>query len=213
MRTIQYWSRSWNVSHNNFRAILYLLPFLLVGCSALPEKIQQTEVVAWEVRQQQLDALQEWSVDGRVAFRSGLDGGQSGFLWQHTAKSQQFDITGALGVGAFSLKTSMSGVVLTTGDGNTYRGEDPEQLLFEISGWRFPVEEARYWVRGLPAPHSRALPLVLDKKNRLQLMVQSGWSVEVIRYQIVGGLELPAFVAMERGDVRVKLRLTNWKIG
>ncbi|MBC8520187.1 MAG: outer membrane lipoprotein LolB [Gammaproteobacteria bacterium] len=179
----------------------------------MPERIQPVEVVAWEVRQQQLATLQEWSVDGRVAFRSGLDGGQSGFSWQHTAQSQRFDLTGILGAGSFSLKSGLSGVELTTGDGEIYRGEDPERLLFEISGWRFPVKEASYWVRGLPDPQFSALPMVLDKKNRLQLMAQSGWSVEIIRYQYVGELELPALVAMERGDVRVKLRLTNWKIG
>jgi len=55
--------------------------------------------------------------------------------------------------------------------------------------------------------------MVLDENNRLQLMVQSGWSVEVRRYQRVGELELPALVVIERGDMRVKLRLTNWQIG
>jgi len=197
-----------------FSILLYgVLTLLIAGCSVAPERQQEVAVVDWNIRQQQLYAIQTWSVDGRVAFRSGLDGGQSGFLWQHTPVSQQLDLTGVLSAGAFSLRIEPAGVELTTGEGGVYKGNDPEQLLFEVSGWMFPVEEASYWVKGLPDPNSRALPMVLDENNRLQLMVQSGWSVEVRRYQRVGELELPALVVIERGDMRVKLRLTNWQIG
>ncbi len=193
--------------------ILCGLLLLLSGCSTLPRQAEDIgQTVGWELRQQQLNEITEWSVEGRAAFRVSQDGGQSSFRWNHAPSSQQFTLAGVLGMGALELKSGPSRVRLITGTGEVIDGEDAEQLLFQATGWLFPVDEAGYWIRGIPAPTGRADSMVLDQKNRLQSLSQSGWNMRVRRYQSVDGVELPALVVMERDDVRVKLSLVRWRV-
>lgn len=189
---------------------------LLAGCStvSVPEMPEVAPAPGgWELRQQQLGAIREWRVEGRAAFRTGDEGGQSSFVWEYSPASQQFRLSGLLGLGALVLEDGKSGSRLTTDSGEIREGGSPEQLLQQTTGWSFPVKEAGYWIRGIPAPVGAPNSMVLDPQNRLHYLDQSGWSLEIRRYQQVGEIKLPAMVVMERGDIRVKLVLSRWVMG
>ncbi len=189
---------------------------LLGGCSTLTVS-EQPEIspaaTGWALRKQQLSAIQEWRVEGRAAFRVGREGGQSGFVWEHTPASRQFSLSGLLGLGSLVLEDGGSGARLTTDSGEIREGRSPEQLLQQTTGWSFPVREAGYWIRGIPAPMGAPESMVLDTQNRLHYLNQSGWSLEIRRYQQVGEIELPAMVVMEQGEIRVKMVLSRWGMG
>lgn len=186
---------------------------LLSGCATVQqsEEIRVPPEINWEIRQQQLAAMEQWGVEGRAAFRSETEGGQSGFRWRLSPDEQEFHLNGVLGAGALSLRSGPAGVVLEQG-GERYRGRDPQNLLLQISGFHFPVDEARYWVLGIPAPDQPVSGIELDDRSRLQWLNQSGWSIEIRRYQQVGALELPALLVMRQGEIQVKLRLTQWML-
>ncbi len=186
---------------------------LLGGCStvSVPDLPESTSVAgSWELREQQLSAIQEWRVEGRAAFRAGKEGGQSSFVWDYSPASRKFRLSGLLGLGSLILEDGASGSRLTTDSGEIREGDTPEQLLQQATGWSFPVREAGYWIRGIPVPTEAPNSMVLDPQNRLHYLDQSGWSLEIRRYQRVDGVDLPAMVVMERGDVRVKLVLSRW---
>ncbi|MBT3308793.1 MAG: outer membrane lipoprotein LolB [Gammaproteobacteria bacterium] len=195
------------------RLSIVVAVWLLVGCSmAPPHSTTAALQLDWETRKAQLQQLQQWQVDGRVALRMGKEGGQSGFSWKHkSALQQQFNLSGLLGAGAVELLVGGAGAQLTTA-GESYRGDRASQLLFEVTGWKIPVEAAQYWIKGLPDPTLELESLVLDEANRLQQLQQAGWRIEIRRYQQLNQMELPAFVVMEQGDVRLKLRLNRWRL-
>ena len=188
-----------------------LAAVLFSGCAVMqqPEMAQVQSEVSWEDRQQQLGALKRWIVEGRAAFRTEKEGGQSGFRWLFSPNEQAFHLHGVLGAGALTLRSGPEGAVVKQGQ-LTYRGRDPQLLLLQISGFHFPVDEARYWILGMPAPGQPVSRLILDDRARLQRLNQSGWSLEIKRYQQVGMLELPALMVMRQGDIQVKLRLAQW---
>lgn len=184
----------------------------LGGCSVAPERpAVSSQPQDWESRKAQLEALQRWRVEGRVALKMGQEGGQSGFSWRQGAVQQQFNLSGLLGAGAVELSTTSEGAQLSTA-GEHYRGARASDLLLSVTGWQIPVEQAQYWIRGVPAPQSEVQSLLLDGRDRLKQLQQAGWSIEVRRYQSVDGVELPAFVVLEQGAVRLKLRLTAWEL-
>ncbi len=191
---------------------LSILFLLVAGCSVTPNPIQTPQnSSSWIERKQQLQTLLVWQVEGRIALRMGSEGGQSGFVWRQGPQQMEFDLSGLLGAGATHLSAGSNGVLLETG-GEQYRGEHASQLLQRVTGWQIPVEAAQYWIKGLPAPDFEPQVMVLDGANRLQQLQQLGWKIEVRRYQRVDGVELPAFVVLEQGDVRLKLKLNRWNI-
>ncbi len=191
--------------------LLWVGVLLIVGCSVVPQQpVSSSTVVSWEARKSDLEQFQQWRVEGRVALRMGRDGGQSSFVWKQSPEQQQFDLAGLLGAGAVRLQSSAEGVVLES-DGERYHGSIPSVLLREVTGWHIPVEAAQYWIKGIPDPSQPIDSMVLDESNRLQQLVQHGWRIEVRRYQQVEQRMLPAFVVLEQGEVRVKLKLNQWE--
>ncbi|HIJ35025.1 MAG TPA: hypothetical protein HPP65_11535, partial [Gammaproteobacteria bacterium] len=49
---------------------------MLTGCTATPERPLRTVDMAWGERQLQLNQLQLWQIEGRIALRNGEEGGQ-----------------------------------------------------------------------------------------------------------------------------------------
>ncbi|MBT3346979.1 MAG: outer membrane lipoprotein LolB [Thiotrichales bacterium] len=207
-----------------------LSSLLLTGCTALPPHSLEynTKLVSWEERREKLSMVQQWSVEGRAAFQikvkefgsaeSGREtrGGQSGFRWSQLIsageKRQKFNLTGLLGAGALQLESTPTEAILIDSDGNAHLGEDPEQLLYEVSGWRFPLSEAVEWVKGIPATGVAVESLKLDSQNRVKELAQSGWVLNIKRYQTVNGVDLPALLTIKRKDVKVTLRISRWLI-
>lgn len=190
--------------------LLPALLLLLAGCSTTPQSTTEiTPVTGWSERKAALQALQQWQVEGRVALRMGGEGGQSGFVWRQSPQQQRFDLSGLLGAGAVRLISGSEGVLLET-DGEQYRGTHASHLLQQVTGWQIPVEAAQHWIKGLPAPGEEPQVVVLDDANRLQQLQQLGWKIEIPRYQTVGALQLPGFVVLEQGNVRLKLKLDRW---
>ncbi len=191
---------------------LIMLVWQLGGCGLTPTQVDSPQAVtSWQAHRAAVDSLQRWQVSGRVALRMAQEGGQSSFVWQQGEASQRFELSGLLGVGALKLHSDRKGALLESG-GERYRGTSPSQLLLQVTGWQIPVEAARHWIRGVPDPDAEVQALVLDPSNRLQQLQQSGWQVEIVRYQRVGELDLPEFVVLERGEVRLKLKLKQWQL-
>lgn len=149
------------------------------------------------------------AVGGARGTAYGQRGGQSSFRWVQSPQQQQFELSGLLGAGALQLTSSEQGAVLEQG-GERYQGRHASTLLASVSGWKIPVEAARYWVRGIPDPQQPITYSLLDEANRLQQLEQAGWKIEVRRYQTVGEIQLPAFVVLSQNEVKLKMKLNQW---
>ena len=184
---------------------------MLTGCTATPERPLRTVDMAWGERQQQLNQLQLWQIEGRIALRNGEEGGQSGFHWEYQTERQRFVLSGLLGMGGVELVVNPAVTQLTTPEG-VFQGGTASALLTGVTGWTFPLEEAIFWVKGLPAEGVAIDSLLLDEHNRLQHLQQSGWSLEIRRYRQQGDLQLPELLVLEREQIRIKLKINRWQV-
>ncbi len=174
------------------RWALSLLVLLTAGCAA-PAVLPPLEnpQLAWQVRQAQLLPLTTWQLVGRVALRSGQEGGQASLRWDHTPAGQTIDLRGPLGRGLVRLQQDEQGVRLLDSAQQVYTAENAEVLLFNTTGWHIPLDGLNYWIRGVPVP---GVPLrqELDDQGRLSVLWQSGWEVRFLAYARFGNHDLPS---------------------
>lgn len=172
--------------------------FLYVSCSApLPRPADVQLQQLWRQHEAALLPIQHWELRGRLAIRADDQGGQATLVWRRDGSRHGLRLGGPLGRGLLQLTQDENGAQLQDAEQRILRAPSAEELLFRYSGWRLPVENLNYWVRGLPVP-SVAMEQELDDNGLLKVLFQEAWEVQYEEYILVDGRNLPR-----------RLRLTN----
>ena len=117
-------------------------------------------------------------------------------------------LSGPLGAGGFRARGEPGLVRIRTGEETFYTNE-PESLVEEIVGWRFPLTGLRYWAIGLPAPEPPAR-LAVDDDGLLTGLYQSGWRLSYAEYRETAGIELPRRIVLDNGENTIQLIVDRW---
>ncbi len=191
------------------RGLPLLLVVVLVACATpLPEGSLDQRAAA-------LQALEDWTLDGRLAVSDGRQSWQAGVRWQQQSERYAIDLIGPLGQGRLDIRGDATGVVLRDGEHLLY-ANDPDTLLEQASGIPVPIEGLRYWVLGLPAPDSAARPVV-DDNGLLRRLLQDDWQIVYDNYVTidggtVDGLALPQRIRANRDTLDIRLLITRWTL-
>jgi outer membrane lipoprotein LolB len=204
-----------HVSSSFYGAICWLtmmLAVLLVGCASSPKMIEPIDVnAAWDSRQAMLLELQRWKMDGRIAVRLENEGWQAGMHWHQQDDHYEMDMFDPLGRKVARLMGGPLGVNLKTSRGESAQAADAESLMRKLLGYSLPVSGLRYWVLGIPEPHSHAQRLALDKFGRLVSLRQSGWDISYQRYKITDSFDLPKKMILINQEVEIKVVVSSWQ--
>ena len=168
--------------------------------------------LAWETHRAALAAVTGFTLEGRVAIQRDSEGGSLKLRWQQGADTTDLRLRAPLGQGGFHLARNADGVTLTTADGQRHTAASFETLMQTHLKWTFPVDGARYWVRGIPDPGARIDHLQLDAEGRLSDLAQSGWRISVLAYQDTGGYSLPSRLLLIAGKVQIRLVIDRWEL-
>lgn len=194
----------------NLRALVCAAALLLGGCTTLMQQDngQQRAESNWAAHRAAIEQIKQFSLQGRVA--SGGTFGITGDLrWRQNADGS-FDLrlSGPFGAGAVAIAGTKNLVEVKTGKGSCTTA-DPEGWIKEKMGWTFPVAGLRWWVLGLPAPHSGAqLELAID--GRPKALTQDGWRLDYGEYQNAGGVLLPRKFEIANSEVKIKVIVDRW---
>lgn len=195
--------------------IFVILCFLeLFGCASIPSTqppVTQDTFMTWESRIGVLSNIQHWDLKGLIAVRNARDGFSATWQWhQDTNKNYTIALFGPLGSNSIQLTGSNTGVLLETSDGKKLKSTSPEALLEQQLGWRLPVSNLYYWIRGLPVPGVPA-EKQFDKAHRLSVLIQQGWRIEYTRYSAVNQIDLPSKMLLNNTALNVKIIINQWK--
>lgn len=172
--------------------------FLFVSCTApSPRPVDAQLQQLWQEHEARLSPIRRWELRGRLAVRADDQGGPASLVWRRDGSHHSMRLGGPLGRGMLQLTQDESGAQLQDAEQRILRAPSAEELLFRYSGWRLPVENLNYWVRGLPVPDV-AMERELDDRGHLKTLRQEGWEVQYQEYILVDGRNLPR-----------RLRLTN----
>jgi outer membrane lipoprotein LolB len=183
---------------------------LASGCATLSPA---PETGDWPARRAALQALERWTLDGRIAVAAGENGFSGGFDWAQDGEHSDIALSGPMGGARLRIRVEGDALAVTDDGGNSYTGEEAERFVAGRigPGEKLPVTQMRYWLVGAPAPgapHEESL----DSDERLASLRQSGWQVRFDRYAAVGALALPARLEMTTEGLRLRVVVSDWRL-
>ncbi|MDH5765796.1 MAG: lipoprotein insertase outer membrane protein LolB [Gammaproteobacteria bacterium] len=198
-----------------YRILLPGLISLLSACTpavktvSTPPNEQQ-----WQQHLQQVSAISQWDISGRLGVETEQNGGQIDIFWQQQ-RDDYYDIrmVAPFGGGTHFLSARPEAVTFTNGNGQQIIEQNADQLLARINGWSFPVSGMRYWILGMPVPGKTARLISWNEQGLLHLMEQDGWRIEIPRYKQEGDYTLPKKIFLSRPDndhLSVRMVIRNW---
>lgn len=101
------------------------------------------------------------------------------YAWGQDDTRFAIDLTGAMGLGAASIRYDGTQAILEQGD-TTKSAQDPESLLFELTGVRAPLASLPYWILGKTAPSDQNPQYNLS--HQLTQIQNSAWTA-TLEYQ------------------------------
>ncbi|WP_062266980.1 lipoprotein insertase outer membrane protein LolB [Endozoicomonas arenosclerae] len=201
-------------SNNLKLGLLVCFVAFLSGCASTPKPEQalseQERQARWQFHQQQLAMLDDWNLKGRMGLRVPGQSGSLSLEWQQSTARYRIYLDGPLGQSVAKIEGTEDHVELEA-SGQKYQGRNPEALLFELTGWDLPVSLLRYWVVGLPSPHSQS-NVQLNSQGYPERISQQGWQVEYLQYKDFAGITLPARIKVRQGEVQATLVAKSWQL-
>lgn len=186
---------------------------LLAGCAGplvQPAPAPTGADPRWLAHRAAVTAFDTFTLNGRVAIQRGSEGGGAKLRWRQAGAVTDLRIMAPMAQGSFRLEGDATGVTLTAPDGRRYIAEDFEDLMAAHLSWSFPVDGARYWVRGVPDPAQPVDNLGLDGDGRLSDLAQAGWRISVLAYREVNGTSLPAKLFLNADELKIRLVIDTW---
>lgn len=156
-------------------------------------------------------ALQSWTMDGRLGYRSGDDGGSASFHWvQKDNQAGSIHFSGPLGFGSARIGWTPKQAWLEQGN-ERVEAPAPNMLAWRLTGLLLPIDGLRYWVRGLPAPNVPVRERRENDSGQLAQLHQAGWMLRFDRYRAVDGMALPHRIKASHADERFTLVIRSWQ--
>ena len=196
-----------------FRVALIAGAFCLSACATLSGHAPQgtPDETAWQARLTRLGALGSWELSGRVGVITAKDGGSGSLDWKQQGPELTFDFRGPLGAGAIHMQGDAAALHIQSSRGDDFITADPEQDLTANLHMPMPVLSMRYWMLGIPdpgAPYTKAV----DARGEPVSLNQRDWQVEYQEYTDVQGYALPVRFTLSRGDVHIKVAVSQWAL-
>ncbi|WP_120994590.1 lipoprotein insertase outer membrane protein LolB [Stutzerimonas urumqiensis] len=200
-------------AHRLSRWLLSLAIVLLAGCAGLTtDEVTQGEgdPRAWKEHRERIAGIDGWQISGKMGIRAPNDSGSGTLFWLQRQDYFDIRLSGPLGRGAARLTGRPDDVTLEVAGRGRFQAESPEALLEAQLGWRLPVSNLLWWVRGLPAPdRPRTLDIGVD--GALERLRQDGWNVEYLSYATHDGYRLPERIKLSGQNLAITLVIKQWQ--
>lgn len=185
----------------------------LAGCA----QQQRIDSVPWQTHSEQMQALRGWHLLGKLGYRHGADGGSAWIDWRQQGESFDVRLHGPFGAGATYIRGDAQGAVLSQSGSPEQTAATPAALTTELFGWTLPVEQLRYWVRGVPDPGLPVAAFEVDARGVLIRLRQHDWLLQFLDYGAtpVGRLPgriLAVYDAPDAPPLRVTLVIKSWQV-
>lgn len=191
-----------------------LLGLLLASCASLqPPPTQTTASTASQQRTQRLQAVQDFSLEAKLAVQYAGKGYTARMEWQHQAQEDTMRIFSPLGQQVALIHRTPQAVTLTDQSGKQHAAADVASLTERLLGWRLPLSGLSQWILGAPHQTSPFQANYLESGLPASL-TQDQWQIDYDHYQQVAlhgqPEQLPFTTRLQQQDVRIKLVIQHW---
>lgn len=206
--------KDFSVAKPNYLLLFMLsLSLLLSGCSLFQRQQAVETPLSTTVREQQISAMQQFSLQASVGIKSPADSISGNLNWQqHSPKQYQARLSNFLGISLFELSDNGEQSSISI-KGETYSASDSSTLLWQLSGWSMPLHDMPLWLRGLPGIGTRNIQR--DEFGRVVSfnLTDSTGIVWQMQYQsfFPDSLALPKRMLLTSSDTQIKLVVRSWQ--
>jgi len=186
---------------------------LLSGCTSLslPSGAQTAfKKESWQQRQLALKKIQRWNITGAFSIRQPNNSSIANYEWQQYGKNYHIRIHSTLGIYSVAINGGPGRITLKRSNNQSFSARSPEQLMQQQLGWRLPLSDLLYWLRGLPAP-GKYCPDI-DQYGHLVDLRQQSWHVHFSQYLTVNGVDMPRILQLQNGSLVIRIAVKQWKI-
>lgn len=190
-----------------------LLLLLLNACVPLREPATpstQRTPSSWPAHQAEMTSIDSWQLKGKLAYRNNADSGSVWFDWTQHGDNFKIFLSGPLGVGTVQISGSPQAVTLSQPGEADINAHSSSSLTQRLFGWQLPVEQIRYWVRGIPASSSNAVIKTFNTEGLLDYLQEDDWQLTVSRYQTGPHGPLPGKIEGHNDELAFTLLLKAW---
>ncbi len=187
--------------------ILFMFFLFISGCA---QKITTVDYIYpdWKNR---LAHQAQWQVQGKIAFISTEQRQSANLNWQHDERHSEMLLTSFIGTRILSLKQNAQGAELEY-DGDTYADRDAGKLLYRLTGYSIPLDNAARWLKGTAVSELASF----DQQGRLKNLIwhtENGqqWQISYADYIKQDGYWLPAKLTLKNPKIRLKIQLNDWQ--
>lgn len=170
------------------------------------------EITPWSERRAALQGIDAFQLNGQLAAATASEGFSASLRWQQQGAVSDLLLRAPLGVGGAHIVFEGGVLHITSSDGSQLEGDAAHAELVRLLGFEPPLASLRYWLVGVPDPHQPDAIETLDDTQRLARMQQGDWQIDYGEYMHSGERTLPRRVAVQRGALRLKLRVSNWQL-
>lgn len=196
------------------RPLMLVAAMLLsAACSSTKTLPNTSNVLPQYERQQQLAALENFSVQASVGIKSPNETISGNLRWQQDKDAYQARLANMLGISLFELTANVDFTELLV-RGERYQAADASNLLWQLAGWSIPLHDMALWLRGLPG--NSATELQYDEAGRLisfNLTDSTGirWQLSYLDF-FNDKLSLPKQLQLQSADTRIRLIVRSWQL-
>ncbi len=180
----------------------------LAACQSLPP----VPSTPWPARRAELQAVESYTFSGQLAAATASEGFSASLRWRQQGVASELLLRAPLGVGGAQLRFDGALLHVTAGDGSQLEGEAARVELVRLLGFEPPLASLRYWLLGVPDPSAVGAIETLDAAQRLRQLRQDGWQVDYLEYLGSAARWLPRRLVLQRGPLKLKLRVSNWQL-
>lgn len=191
---------------------LFGLMSAFAGCVSVPATKIEPSTTAQKLRAQhlqQLAAIQQFSIQGRIGVQTNGKGFSGSLQWQHTNAEDDINLYSPLGSQVASIKKTPDQVTLTDSSGKSFSAADAETLTQETLGWKLPLTGLADWSIGRPT-QSPIQNSTWNEQGLLTNLNQDGWKIEYDNYEQQGAYMLPGKIFLKSDQLNLKLLVEKW---
>ncbi len=182
--------------------------FILSACSLAPSK--PNEVVPHTQSSQPIP--ENWRLSAKLGIRAPDQNGSVSLTWEQLGPAYQVQVQAPLGQGSAVIYGRDKEVVIERPGKPSITATDNEYLLKDTLGWSFPLNDLKFWVRGIANPDTATQSLQQNPTGTLDELQQSQWTISYSRYQQNGQWLLPGKIVAQKDDTRLTLIIRQWQL-
>lgn len=174
----------------------------------------------WELHKESIQAINEFSVSGKLAYISEIESQAVNFVWSHNDTVSKLKLMSFLGTTLLTLEEDKIVAKATDSNGFIQYAGKPETLIKRMTGMEIPYEHLDQWIKGGVTSNESYF---LNNDSTLDSLSYNGeteFNVKYIGYEeqkiTVDGenkkINLPSDLQVFGGDYVLKISVSDWNI-